>query len=285
MPILIQELNYTYQLNSPFERVALRDVNLEIPSGALVAFVGHTGSGKSTLVQHINGLLKPTAGKVQVDDIIIEPKRKQDLKALRKRVGLVFQYPEYQLFEETVLKDVMFGPMNFGHEPAEAERLAKDALRTVGLDEVFWSRSPFDLSGGQMRRVAIAGVLASQPDVLIVDEPTAGLDPQGRKQMLRLFAELHAQAGMTLLLITHDMDQVLEHTNRVVVMEDGQVAYDGEPMGLFRQETLLRQFHLDLPHVLAFAWQMADQLKLTRPALQTEAELIEWILHVRGETR
>ncbi|AFS69291.1 MULTISPECIES: energy-coupling factor transporter ATPase [Exiguobacterium] len=285
MPILIQELNYTYQLNSPFERVALRDVNLEIPSGALVAFVGHTGSGKSTLVQHINGLLKPTAGKVQVDDIIIEPKRKQDLKALRKRVGLVFQYPEYQLFEETVLKDVMFGPMNFGHEPSEAERLAKDALRTVGLDEVFWSRSPFDLSGGQMRRVAIAGVLASQPDVLIVDEPTAGLDPQGRKQMLRLFAELHAQSGMTLLLITHDMDQVLEYTNRVVVMEDGQVAYDGEPMGLFRQETLLRQFHLDLPHVLAFAWQMADQLNINRPTLQTEAELIEWILHVREGRR
>lgn len=285
MPILIQELNYTYQLNSPFERVALRDVNLEIPSGALVAFVGHTGSGKSTLVQHINGLLKPTAGKVQVDDIIIEPKRKQDLKALRKRVGLVFQYPEYQLFEETVLKDVMFAPMNFGHTPAEAERLAKDALRTVGLDEVFWSRSPFDLSGGQMRRVAIAGVLASQPDVLIVDEPTAGLDPQGRKQMLSLFAELHAQSGMTLLLITHDMDQVLEYTNRVVVMEEGQVAYDGEPMGLFRQETLLRQFHLDLPHVLAFAWQMADQLNQPRPSLQTEAELIDWILHVREDKR
>ena len=285
MPILIQELNYTYQLNSPFERVALRDVNLEIPSGALVAFVGHTGSGKSTLVQHINGLLKPTAGKVQVDDIIIEPKRKQDLKALRKRVGLVFQYPEYQLFEETVLKDVMFGPMNFGHAPAEAERLAKDALRTVGLDEVFWSRSPFDLSGGQMRRVAIAGVLASQPDVLIVDEPTAGLDPQGRKQMLSLFAELHAQSGMTLLLITHDMDQVLEYTNRVVVMEEGQVAYDGEPMGLFRQETILRQFHLDLPHVLAFAWQMADQLNQPRPSIQTEAELIDWILHVREDKR
>ena len=282
MPILIQELNYTYQLNSPFERVALRDVNLEIPSGALVAFVGHTGSGKSTLVQHINGLLKPTRGKVQVDDIIIEPKRKQDLKALRKRVGLVFQYPEYQLFEETVLKDVMFGPMNFGHEQEEAERLAKEALRTVGLDEVFWSRSPFDLSGGQMRRVAIAGVLASQPDVLIVDEPTAGLDPQGRKQMLSLFARLHAETGLTLLLITHDMDQVLEYTNRVVVMEHGQVAYDGEPIGLFQQAELLTQFHLDLPHVLALAWPVADRLGLSRPNLRTEPEVVDWILQVQG---
>ncbi|WP_214851637.1 energy-coupling factor transporter ATPase [Exiguobacterium sp. s193] len=282
MPILIQELNYTYQLNSPFERVALRDVNLEIPSGALVAFVGHTGSGKSTLVQHINGLLKPTRGKVQVDDIIIEPKRKQDLKALRKRVGLVFQYPEYQLFEETVLKDVMFGPMNFGHEQEEAERLAKEALRTVGLDEVFWSRSPFDLSGGQMRRVAIAGVLASQPDVLIVDEPTAGLDPQGRKQMLSLFARLHAETGLTLLLITHDMDQVLEYTNRVVVMEHGHVAYDGEPIGLFQQAELLTQFHLDLPHVLALAWPVADRLGLSRPNLRTEPEVVDWILQVQG---
>lgn len=278
MPILIQELNYTYQLNSPFERVALRDVNLEIPSGALVAFVGHTGSGKSTLVQHINGLLKPTAGKVQVDDIIVEPKKKQDLKPLRRRVGLVFQYPEYQLFEETVLKDVMFGPMNFGHDAATAEQLAKEALRTVGLDEVFWSRSPFDLSGGQMRRVAIAGVLASQPDVLIVDEPTAGLDPQGRNHMLRLFARLHAETGMTLLLITHDMDQVLEYAERVIVMEDAQVAFDGLPLDLFKEETLLEQFHLDLPHVLSLAWQVADQRELERPHIRTETELIEWLM-------
>jgi len=278
MPILIQELNYTYQLNSPFERVALRDVNLEIPSGALVAFVGHTGSGKSTLVQHINGLLKPTAGKVQVDDIIVEPKKKQDLKPLRRRVGLVFQYPEYQLFEETVLKDVMFGPMNFGHDAAKAEQLAKEALRTVGLDEVFWSRSPFDLSGGQMRRVAIAGVLASQPDVLIVDEPTAGLDPQGRKHMLILFARLHAETGMTLLLITHDMDQVLEYAERVIVMEDAQVAFDGLPLDLFKEETLLEQFHLDLPHVLSLAWQVADRRGLQRPDIRTETELIEWLM-------
>ncbi|WP_312084968.1 energy-coupling factor transporter ATPase [Exiguobacterium sp.] len=278
MPILIQELNYTYQLNSPFERVALRDVNLEIPSGALVAFVGHTGSGKSTLVQHINGLLKPTAGKVQVDDIIVEPKKKQDLKPLRRRVGLVFQYPEYQLFEETVLKDVMFGPMNFGHDAAKAEQLAKEALRTVGLDEVFWSRSPFDLSGGQMRRVAIAGVLASQPDVLIVDEPTAGLDPQGRKHMLSLFARLHAETGMTLLLITHDMDQVLEYAERVIVMEDAQVAFDGLPLDLFKEETLLEQFHLDLPHVLSLAWQVADRRGLERPDIRTETELIDWLM-------
>jgi len=267
MPILIQELNYTYQLNSPFERVALRDVNLEIPSGALVAFVGHTGSGKSTLVQHINGLLKPTAGKVQVDDIIVEPKKKQDLKPLRRRVGLVFQYPEYQLFEETVLKDVMFGPMNFGHDAAKAEQLAKEALRTVGLDEVFWSRSPFDLSGGQMRRVAIAGVLASQPDVLIVDEPTAGLDPQGRKHMLSLFARLHAETG-----------QVLEYAERVIVMEDAQVAFDGLPLDLFKEETLLEQFHLDLPHVLSLAWQVADRRGLQRPDIRTETELIDWLM-------
>jgi len=281
MPILIQDLNFSYQLHTPFERVALRDVNLEIPSGALVAFVGHTGSGKSTLVQHMNGLLKPTSGKIQVDDILIEPKKKQDLKPLRKRVGLVFQYPEYQLFEETVLKDVMFGPRNFGHSEEEAKALAEEALRTVELDERFWSRSPFDLSGGQMRRVAIAGVLASRPDVLIVDEPTAGLDPDGRQKMLRLFARLHAESGMTLLLISHDMDQVLEYTERVVVMSDGRVAFDGTPLDLFAQETLIEQFRLDLPHVLSLTWALADRLGRERPLLRTEAEAADWIVALK----
>ncbi|VXB77668.1 energizing coupling factor of ABC influx transporter (ATP-binding protein) [Exiguobacterium sp. 8H] len=283
MPIRIEEVTYQYQMNTPFERTALRDVNVTIPSGALVAFLGHTGSGKSTLVQHMNGLLRPTDGRVVIDDIIVTPIRtrrdkKQNLLPLRRRVGLVFQYPEHQLFEETVERDVMFGPRNFGATDAEAKERAHEALRLVGLDETLWDRSPFDLSGGQMRRVAIAGVLASRPDVLIVDEPTAGLDPIGRRDMLALFKRLREELNLTLILVSHDMDDVLAYAERVIVMERGQVAFDGDPFELFQDEVLVRRLQLDIPHVLRFARDMAPVLGETSvPLVRTEGELADWV--------
>ncbi|MCC5891726.1 energy-coupling factor transporter ATPase [Exiguobacterium sp.] len=282
MPISIEEVTYLYQLNTPFERTALRDVNVRIPSGALVAFLGHTGSGKSTLVQHLNGLLRPSKGKVVVDDIEVRAitkrrDKKQSLLPLRRRVGLVFQYPEHQLFEETVERDVMFGPRNFGAAEAEAKERAHAALRLVGLDEALWTRSPFDLSGGQMRRVAIAGVLASRPDVLVVDEPTAGLDPLGRREMLSLFKRLKEELELTLILVSHDMNDVLTYAERVVVMERGAVAFDGDPFVLFRDEALVQSLQLDVPHVLALALELAPAFGEPAPSLRTESELADWI--------
>lgn len=282
MPISIEEVTYLYQLNTPFERTALRDVNVTIPSGALVAFLGHTGSGKSTLVQHLNGLLRPSKGKVVVDDIEVRAitkrrDKKQSLLPLRRRVGLVFQYPEHQLFEETVERDVMFGPRNFGATEAEAKERAHAALRLVGLDETLWTRSPFDLSGGQMRRVAIAGVLASRPDVLVVDEPTAGLDPLGRREMLSLFKRLKEELELTLILVSHDMDDVLTYAERVVVMERGAIAFDGDPFVLFRDETLVQSLQLDVPHVLQLALELAPAFGEPAPSLRTERELADWI--------
>ncbi|MCT4794698.1 energy-coupling factor transporter ATPase [Exiguobacterium alkaliphilum] len=289
MPISIEEVTYLYQLNTPFERTALRDVNVSIPSGALVAFLGHTGSGKSTLVQHLNGLLRPTKGRVVVDDIEVRAitkrrDKKESLLPLRRRVGLVFQYPEHQLFEETVERDVMFGPRNFGATEAEAKERAHAALRLVGLDESLWTRSPFDLSGGQMRRVAIAGVLASRPDVLVVDEPTAGLDPLGRRDMLSLFKRLKHELDLTLILVSHDMDDVLTYAERVVVMERGAVAFDGDPFDLFRDEALVTSLQLDVPNVLRMAQAFEPTFGTIPPALRTEAELADWIaLHLRKE--
>lgn len=289
MPISIEEVTYLYQLNTPFERTALRDVNVSIPSGALVAFLGHTGSGKSTLVQHLNGLLRPTKGRVVVDDIEVRPitkrrDKKESLLPLRRRVGLVFQYPEHQLFEETVERDVMFGPRNFGATEAEAKERAHAALRLVGLDESLWTRSPFDLSGGQMRRVAIAGVLASRPDVLVVDEPTAGLDPLGRRDMLSLFKRLKHELDLTLILVSHDMDDVLTYAERVVVMERGAVAFDGDPFDLFRDEALVTSLQLDVPNVLRMAQAFESTFGPIPPALRTETELADWIaMNLRKE--
>lgn len=288
MPISIEEVTYQYQVNTPFERTALRDVNVTIPSGALVAFLGHTGSGKSTLVQHINGLLRPTHGRVVVDDITVRAitkrrDKKQSLLPLRRRVGLVFQYPEHQLFEETVERDVMFGPRNFGATETEAKERAHEALRLVGLDESLWARSPFDLSGGQMRRVAIAGVLASQPNVLIVDEPTAGLDPLGRRDMLALFKRLKEELNLTLILVSHDMDDVLTYAERVVVMEQGQVAFDGDPFELFKNEGLVKELQLDVPHVIRFSLELAPAFGVEPPSLRTESELADWIASMLRE--
>ena len=223
MPIKFEQVSHIYSDGTPFRYVALEDVNLEFEEGKFTAVIGQTGSGKSTLVQHLNALLLPTSGTVYVGDrelkAGVEPK---GLKALRKKVGLVFQFPEYQLFEETVMKDVSFGPKNFGATVQEAEEKASNALKMVGLGKEFEERSPLELSGGQKRRVAIAGILAMDPDILVLDEPTAGLDPQGALEMMRLFRDLNKIHGTTIIMVTHDMEQVFGFCDRVVVMENGK---------------------------------------------------------------
>ena len=223
MSITFKEVEHTYSEDTTFAYHALKGVNLNIKKGSMTALIGHTGSGKSTLIQHINALLLPTSGQVQIEDILITATNKpSSLKPLRKKAGLVFQFPEYQLFEETILKDIIFGPKNFGISEEEAIKIAKDMIQLVGLDESYLERSPFDLSGGQKRRIAIAGILAMNPDILILDEPTAGLDPQGAKEMLQLFKKVN-QEGKTVILVSHDMNQVLEYCDDVVVMNHGHI--------------------------------------------------------------
>ena len=223
MPINFDHVFYTYSKKTPFEQVGLEDINLSFNDYKFIALVGHTGSGKSTLVQHITGLLLPDKGVVHVDDYVITPKKKENknIKKIRENVGLVFQFPEYQLFEDTVLKDVAFGPKNFGVSEKETIERAKSAILKVGLDESYFERSPFDLSGGEKRRVAIAGIIAIKPKVLILDEPTAGLDPQGSKKMMQLFCEINKN-GTQIIMVTHDMDLVLEYADHVLVMKDGK---------------------------------------------------------------
>lgn len=247
MSINFKDVSYVYNRKSPFEYAALRGVNLEIADHSFLALVGRTGSGKSTLVSHINALLRPSAGEVIVNDFHNATKNRlksKDIKELRKHVGLVFQFPEYQLFEETVEKDVAFGPKNFGAKGEEAISLAHEALARVGLDSSFYERSPFELSGGEKRKVAIAGVLAMKPDILIVDEPTAGLDPSSSIETMNLFKAVH-EAGTTLILVTHDMNIVNRYADTVIVMEDGKIEKIATPAELF--STDLEQYSLELP--------------------------------------
>ncbi|MBG9980624.1 energy-coupling factor ABC transporter ATP-binding protein [Facklamia sp. DSM 111018] len=261
VPITFENVGFTYQPNTPFEVKVLENINLSLPEGKVTAIIGHTGSGKSTLIQHLNVLLKPTKGKVWIDgrEISANSDNKQ-LKSLRKKIGVVFQFPESQLFEETIIKDVMFGPMNFGIEEEEAERIAKEKLALVGIDEELFERSPFDLSGGQMRRVAIAGVLALEPEVLVLDEPTAGLDPKGQFQMLEMFMELQRKKGLTLVLVTHQMDDVAQYADQVVVMEKGQIVKQGKPIEIFADPTWLKEKQLGLPTTLEFLEQLNSAL-------------------------
>lgn len=249
MRIVIDNVSYTYKAGSPFESIALKEVNLAIEPGEFVGLIGHTGSGKSTLVQHLNGLLLPTEGNVFVGDLDIIS-NKGNLRQIRQRVGLVFQYPEHQLFEETVFADVAFGPKNLGLEPEEIERRVKKALEMVRLDyDSIKDRSPFALSGGQMRRVAIAGVLAMEPQVLILDEPTAGLDPMGRDEILEEIAKMHDALGITVILVSHNMEDVARYAGRVVVMDRGQIAMDGTPREIFSQVEQLQSLGLGVPMV------------------------------------
>lgn len=253
MGIHLQEVSYTYQAGTPFEGRALFGVDLEIVDGSYTALIGHTGSGKSTILQLLNGLNIPTSGSVIVDDMVINATSdKKGIKQVRKKVGLVFQFPESQVFDETVLKDVAFGPQNFGISQEEAEKIAREKLALVGISEELFERSPFELSGGQMRRVAIAGILAMEPNVLVLDEPTAGLDPAGRQELMDIFKQLHA-IGMTIVLVTHLMDDVANYADWVYVMEKGKLIRSGKPRDVFQEVEFLETIQLGVPKITKFA--------------------------------
>ena len=248
MSICVENVSYIYGKGTPFEKVALSNVSLTIEKGEFIGIIGHTGSGKSTLIQHLNGLLHPTEGRVTVDGVDLAGKSKEAL-AKRHSVGMVFQYPEHQLFEMTVLKDVCYGPKNLGLDDAVAEERAKEALAMVGMSEKDYDKSPFELSGGQKRRVAIAGVLAMKPDVLILDEPTAGLDPKGRNDILDQISELHKKMGITVLLVSHSMEDVAKYVERIIVMNRGEIFMDGTPKEVFERYDELESVGLAAPQV------------------------------------
>ena len=270
MGISLKNVSYIYQAGTPFEGRALFDMTTTIKDGSYTAFIGHTGSGKSTIMQLLNGLNLPTSGQVHVDDTIITSQS--------KKVGLVFQFPESQLFAETVLEDVAFGPQNFGVSKEEAEQRAIESLKLVGLPEEFHGQNPFDLSGGQMRRVAIAGILAMQPDILVLDEPTAGLDPQGRKELMSLFKELHL-SGMTIVLVTHLMDDVADYATAVNVMEKGQLVLSGAPKDVFQKVTFLKEKQLGVPKITEFALQLQEKGYRFETLPITIEEFVEVVSH------
>jgi len=278
MGITLESVNYTYQAGTPFEGRALFDINLSIKEGSYTAFIGHTGSGKSTIMQLLNGLNVPTEGAVIVDDIkITADSKNKDIKPVRKKVGLVFQFPESQLFEETVLKDVAFGPQNFGVSIEEAEQVAREKLAMVGISEEFFEKNPFELSGGQMRRVAIAGILAMEPEVLVLDEPTAGLDPKGRRELMDLFKKLH-QNGMTIVLVTHLMDDVANYADYVNVLEGGKLVRSGYPKEVFQDVDFLESKQLGVPKITKFAQQLVKrglQLESLPITIEEFAEVVK----------
>ena len=259
MGIALENVSFTYQEGTPLASSVLSDVSLTIEDGSYTALIGHTGSGKSTILQLLNGLLVPSQGSVRVfDTLITSTSKNKDIRQIRKQVGLVFQFAENQIFEETVLKDVAFGPQNFGVSEEDAEKLAREKLALVGIDESLFDRSPFELSGGQMRRVAIAGILAMEPAILVLDEPTAGLDPLGRKELMNLFKKLH-QSGMTIVLVTHLMDDVAEYANQVYVMEKGRLVKFGKPSDVFQDVVFMEEVQLGVPKITAFCKRLADR--------------------------
>lgn len=259
MGIALENVNFTYQEGTPLASAALSDVSLTIEDGSYTALIGHTGSGKSTILQLLNGLLVPNQGSVRVfDTLITSTSKNKDIRQIRKQVGLVFQFAENQIFEETVLKDVAFGPQNFGVSEEDAVKTAREKLALVGIDESLFDRSPFELSGGQMRRVAIAGILAMEPAILVLDEPTAGLDPLGRKELMTLFKKLH-QSGMTIVLVTHLMDDVAEYANQVYVMEKGRLVKGGKPSDVFQDVVFMEEVQLGVPKITAFCKRLADR--------------------------
>ena len=259
MGIALKNVSFTYQEGTPLASTALSDVSLTIEDGSYTALIGHTGSGKSTILQLLNGLLVPSQGSVRVfDTLITSTSKNKDIRQIRKQVGLVFQFAENQIFEETVLKDVAFGPQNFGVSEEDAEQIAREKLALVGIDESLFNRSPFELSGGQMRRVAIAGMLAMEPAILVLDEPTAGLDPLGRKELMNLFKKLH-QSGMTIVLVTHLMDDVAEYANQVYVMEKGRLVKGGKPSDVFQDVVFMEEVQLGVPKITSFCKRLADR--------------------------
>ena len=259
MPIKFKKLSYVYSQDTPYQFQALNNIDLELKLGEVTAIIGKTGSGKSTLVQHLNGLLQPTEGSLEIlgREIIANQKTK-NLKMLRQDVGLVFQFPEYQLFEETILKDVAFGPKNFNASEEEANEKAKKALELVGIDETYYDRSPLELSGGQKRRIAIAGILAMDPEVLVLDEPTAGLDPQGARLMMELFRELNVKHNKTILIVTHNMEDVLNYCDNVVVIKEGKIMENCKVRVFFENTELLKELEILAPHVIRLRDQLID---------------------------
>lgn len=260
MAITFKSLSYIYDEGMPYAHHALKDINLNIEEGKITAIIGKTGSGKSTLVEHLNALLVPSSGSLEIEDTIILPgKKNKGLKALRKKVGLVFQFSEYQLFEETILKDVAFGPKNYGTSEQEAIAKAKLALKMVGIDESYYETSPFDLSGGQKRRIAIAGILALEPKIIVLDEPTAGLDPKGSQEMIDLFVKLNKKAGITVILVTHDNEIVYNYADNTVLMADGEVKYSGNTLELFNDKEKVKKFNILEPKILSVKNALNDK--------------------------
>ena len=283
MDIRFKQVGFAYQAGTPFEMRALHDVTFSVKDGSYVAIIGHTGSGKSTILQHLNALLKPTEGIVELGDKIIDSTTgNKDLKPLRKKVGIVFQFPEAQLFEETVEKDIAFGPKNFGVSEEEALKIAAEVVKTVGLPEEVLKKSPFDLSGGQMRRVAIAGVLAMKPEVLVLDEPTAGLDPKGRLEMMEMFYKLNKEQNMTIVLVTHQMNDVSDYADHVIVIESGNVVKEGSPKEVFSDASWLLEKQLGVPTTLAFVEKLKEKGWSTDKMPLTLDELADAILEERG---
>ncbi|MBD8070921.1 energy-coupling factor ABC transporter ATP-binding protein [Bacillus sp. PS06] len=267
MDIRFEELEYRYQVRTPFERLALYDINTTIKSGTFMAIIGHTGSGKSTIIQHLNGLLKPTSGTMTIGNRSISAKKKEkELKSLRRKVGIVFQFPEHQLFEETIEKDICYGPLNFGVSLDVAQKRAKEAIKLVGLSEEYLSRSPFDLSGGQMRRVAIAGILAMEPEVIVLDEPTAGLDPRGRKEMMDMFYQLHKEKQLTTILVTHSMEDAARYADEICVMHKGTIVNQGSVEQIFSNPEALHALGLDVPETVRFKQKLEQRFNITIPS-------------------
>jgi energy-coupling factor transport system ATP-binding protein len=282
MAIVFENVTHVFMPGSPFVTTAIKDISLTIKTGEFVGLIGHTGCGKSTLIQHINGLLKPTRGRVMVDGMDTSAKG-ADMAKLRRKVGLVFQYPEHQLFEETVERDVAFGPKNMGLKPEEIALRVRRALMQVGLPaEDILARSPFELSGGQRRRVAIAGVLAMEPEALILDEPTAGLDPRGREEVLSLISAIHAQRHCTVIMVSHSMDEVARVSSRVIVMNRGEIAIDGPPREVFERSAELRAMDLDIPAVALLCSELRDLGADVPPGIMSLEELSQFVVHKLG---
>lgn len=278
MPIEIKDLEYTYSPGTPFEHKALKGVNLTLSTGKVTAIIGQTGSGKSTLVQHLNALLRPTAGTIDIAGFHIDAQTKlTDAKALRKKVGLVFQFPEYQLFVETIAKDIGFGPKNFGYTPEQIEEATRKVLPLVGLDESFLERSPFELSGGQKRRVAIAGILVQDPEVLVLDEPAAGLDPQSADEMMSLFMDLNRTKGKTILLVSHDMEHVLRYCDEVVVMKNGKVSTHMPVHEFFKHPDLLREIDINPPGIVLLKERLMQEGFTIDPDCYSIDELVKQV--------
>lgn len=282
MSIIIEKLNHVYDANSPFAVAGIEDVDLSVKDGEYLCIIGHTGSGKSTLAQHFNGILKKTSAKTMIVEGIDLNENKPNFKELRKRCGMVFQYPEYQLFEQTVFEDIAFGPKNIGFSDEEIKKAVKESMALVGLDEELENISPFELSGGQKRRCAIAGVIAMKPNILVLDEPIAGLDPMGKKEILNVINSYHKQNNATIIMISHNMDDIAEVADRVIVMHKGKKSLDGTPNEVFSQQETILSLGLGLPTVSTVVRELNKKGKNIPTTICRSSELIEYI---KGATK